>query len=391
VTGGPLSYDAAGNVINDGSHNYTYDAANQLTQVDGGSTASYVYDGSGRRVVKTADGTTVQYIYDLSGRVLTEESSAGQWNRGEVYAGGQHLVTYRHDKTYFIAADALGTERIRSTLDHTSYESCMNLPFGDGLTCTGTAVGEVSPLHFTGKERDAEDTVSGNDYFGARFYASNFGRFMSPDPSGGHLMNPQSLNRYAYVHNSPLNMIDPTGLDCVYLNGGGTSTETVLRGDCISDTDNGVFVAGRVDVGEGAILNSGTDTLSFAYTPSGTNSSVTYNGEAPDPTAASYFSPNFNSDVPLNPFAQGVSSQLNAMPIAKFVHRLRGVRCDRSRGRCICTSPSRCCSNVRFDWRADRFGPEKLATRWRFPGELFAGTNSGDARGAFGIYREQLG
>jgi RHS repeat-associated protein len=251
--------------------------------------------------------------------VVSEESSAGQWNRGEVYAGGQHLVTYNHKVTYFIAADALGTERIRSTLDHTSYESCMNLPFGDGLTCTGTAVGEVSPLHFTGKERDAEDTVSGNDYFGARFYASNFGRFMSPDPSGGHLMNPQSLNRYAYVHNSPLNMIDPTGLDCVYLNGGGTSTETVLRGDCISDTDNGVFVAGRVDVGEGAILNSGTDTLSFAYTPSGTNSSVTYNGEAPDPTAASYFSPNFNSDVPLNPFAQGVSSQLNAMPIAKFV------------------------------------------------------------------------
>ena len=31
---------------------------------------------------------------------------------------------------------------------------------------------------FTGKERDAE---SGNDYFGARYYASTMGRFMSPD------------------------------------------------------------------------------------------------------------------------------------------------------------------------------------------------------------------
>ena len=30
----------------------------------------------------------------------------------------------------------------------------------------------------SGKERDAE---SGNDYFGARYYASNMGRFMSPD------------------------------------------------------------------------------------------------------------------------------------------------------------------------------------------------------------------
>jgi RHS repeat-associated protein len=33
--------------------------------------------------------------------------------------------------------------------------------------------------HFTGKERDAE---SGLDYFGARYYGSSMGRFMSPDP-----------------------------------------------------------------------------------------------------------------------------------------------------------------------------------------------------------------
>ncbi|MBN9617470.1 MAG: hypothetical protein BGO25_08230 [Acidobacteriales bacterium 59-55] len=32
---------------------------------------------------------------------------------------------------------------------------------------------------FTGKERDTE---SGLDYFGARYYSSSMGRFMSPDP-----------------------------------------------------------------------------------------------------------------------------------------------------------------------------------------------------------------
>jgi RHS repeat-associated protein len=36
-----------------------------------------------------------------------------------------------------------------------------------------------SAYRFTGKERDTE---SGNDYFGARYYASSMGRFMSPDP-----------------------------------------------------------------------------------------------------------------------------------------------------------------------------------------------------------------
>ncbi len=54
----------------------------------------------------------------------------------------------------------------------------------------------------TGKERDQE---SGNDYFGARYYGSSMGRFMSPDwsasPEGvpyAQLDNPQSLNLYGY-------------------------------------------------------------------------------------------------------------------------------------------------------------------------------------------------
>jgi RHS repeat-associated protein len=63
---------------------------------------------------------------------------------------------------------------------------------------------------FTGKERDAE---TGLDNFGARYDASNYGRFMSPDPLGGHLEDPQTLNRYSYVRNNPLSLTDQTGLD----------------------------------------------------------------------------------------------------------------------------------------------------------------------------------
>jgi RHS repeat-associated protein len=67
----------------------------------------------------------------------------------------------------------------------------------------------------TGKERDAE---SGNDYFGARYYESSMGRFMSPDWSAkaepvpyAKLDNPQSLNLYEYVLNNPLHGVDPDG------------------------------------------------------------------------------------------------------------------------------------------------------------------------------------
>jgi RHS repeat-associated protein len=72
-----------------------------------------------------------------------------------------------------------------------------------------------SPSRFTGKERDAE---SGNDYFGARYYASTMGRWLSPDWSAkeepvpyAKLDDPQTLNLYAYVGNNPLGRADDDG------------------------------------------------------------------------------------------------------------------------------------------------------------------------------------
>jgi RHS repeat-associated protein len=67
----------------------------------------------------------------------------------------------------------------------------------------------------TGKERDVE---SNNDYFGARYYSSAMGRWMSPDWNESpmpvpfaNFSNPQSLNLYGYLSNNPLHGTDPTG------------------------------------------------------------------------------------------------------------------------------------------------------------------------------------
>jgi len=62
----------------------------------------------------------------------------------------------------------------------------------------------------TGKERDTE---SGNDYFGARYYASSMGRWLSPDKpfADQHTSNPQSWNLYAYGRNNPLKNVDLNG------------------------------------------------------------------------------------------------------------------------------------------------------------------------------------
>ncbi|WP_371417537.1 RHS repeat-associated core domain-containing protein [Granulicella sp. S190] len=74
---------------------------------------------------------------------------------------------------------------------------------------------DVCASRYTGKERDAE---SGLDYFGARYYGSSMGRFMSPDwdsdPDAvpyADYENPQSLNLYEYVQNNPLSVTDSEG------------------------------------------------------------------------------------------------------------------------------------------------------------------------------------
>jgi RHS repeat-associated protein len=215
------SYDAAGNVLNDGTHSYTYDAENRIILVDNGATATYVYDADGHRVQKTSTtgnnsdpaGTWILF-YDQAGRWVQKFNSPGNtFVEGNIYAGGRHLASVGGG-TNFSHSDWLGTERLRTSYAGATCESIASLPFGDGLTTTGACY-HPSPLHFTGKERDAE---SGLDNFGARYNSSSMGRFMTPDwsakPQGvpyAILDDPQSLNLYAYVRNNPLSKTDPSG------------------------------------------------------------------------------------------------------------------------------------------------------------------------------------
>lgn len=224
INNGVETYDAAGNLMTDGFHNYFYDAEHHLIQVDGSdgwcasgtgtaATACYTYDADGRRVRRAVpgDGITDDFLYDLDGHFITQVSGQGSWVRGEIYAGGQHIATYENDlstpTTFFTHADHLGTERVETGVSGASCETTTSLPFGDGLNTSGSC--DPTALRFTGKQRDFETNL---DNFGARYNSSSLGRFMSPDPLGGSLVDPQTLNRYSYVRNKPINMTDPTGM-----------------------------------------------------------------------------------------------------------------------------------------------------------------------------------
>ncbi len=211
---------------------------------------------------------TSSYVLGLSGEQLSEYSVAGgasapvsAWLRSNVFLPGGLAVTYYDTDTYFALNDWLGTRR-----GEVSAGGCLStwtgLAFGNGINQQGVCTG-ATEFHFTGKERDTE---SGLDYFGARYYGSSMGRFMSPDPYGNSVAdfgNPQSWNMYSYVLNNPLKYVDPTGLDCAYLNNAGDGIESTDRNSGIGECNGsgGYWVSGQVNT-----LNVGNDgSYHFGY------------------------------------------------------------------------------------------------------------------------------
>jgi RHS repeat-associated protein len=224
-------YDVAGDVTNDGVNQYLYDAEGRIcavanTPVAGMTTMTgYIYDAGGQRVSKgtvfvmscdpaiSGFKPTNDYILGPSGAQMTEmamdSNNSMAWQHTNVYAAGRLLATYDNDGLHFHLADPLGTRRAQTDYAGVLEQTCSSLPFGDGLSCTGS-VQYPTEHHFAGKERDSE---SGLDNFGARYSASIFGRFMTPDssPNGIALGDPQSWNLYSYARNRPTHSIDLGG------------------------------------------------------------------------------------------------------------------------------------------------------------------------------------
>jgi len=118
---------------------------------------------------------------------------------------------------HWLVTDQLGTPRM--IFDQSGSLAGVSrhdyLPFGEEVPANfrtgipGYGANDNVRQKFTQKERDNE---TGLDYFGARYYASTQGRFTSADPMSGEPRHPQSWNRYAYVLNNPLKLVDPDGL-----------------------------------------------------------------------------------------------------------------------------------------------------------------------------------
>ena len=131
--------------------------------------------------------------------------TAAVWLMAAAVAGAQTPAP----SIEYYETDALGN--IRVVTNHVGSEIRRHeiLPFGEEWTEDASLTPDVRL--FTGKERDYE---TGLDYFGARYYRAEIGRFTTIDPAlnvKGSLTDPQKWNRYAYVLNNPLKFVDRDG------------------------------------------------------------------------------------------------------------------------------------------------------------------------------------
>jgi RHS repeat-associated protein len=174
----------------------------------------YGYDGDGKRVKKTENGATTYYVYSSKLGQSVMEVTANSVQRAYVYGGGKLVAMQATDgQFYWLHTNHLGNSRaMTDTSGNLIYKGQFD-PYGTTLTeWSGSGNTNLNSKKFTGYERDS---ATGLDYAQARMYNSGRGRFMTPDPIGLKGSNhkiPQSLNRYSYVGNDPINFIDPGGM-----------------------------------------------------------------------------------------------------------------------------------------------------------------------------------
>jgi RHS repeat-associated protein len=199
LVGAPI--DPNGNLTSDGLGSYTWNARNQLTGLSGGTSASFAYDGFGRRRSKTVSGTATNFLYD--GINLVQELSGSTPTANLLTGVGVDDTFTRTDAsgTSTLLIDALGSALALADASGTVQTQYTFDPFG---TTTSSGATSSNALQFTGRENDGTGLYDNR----ARYYSPGLQRFISEDPIGFV----GGFNLYAYVGNDPTDRTDRLGL-----------------------------------------------------------------------------------------------------------------------------------------------------------------------------------
>lgn len=245
---GAVAYtsDADGFVVQRGADTFQWAATGELLQATvGGQTVTYGYDGLRRRVSRTLGGVTTQYLYGDPGealRVTHTRDAGGTFTTYYYDDGGRLFALERSGTRYYVAADQLGSPiavvDATGTLVKTREYDAFGRVVSDGAPSFELALGFAGGI---------ADPTTGFVRFGARDYDPAAGRWTGRDPA---LYEGRQANLYAYVHNSPVNLVDPSGLaslEASAYEGLGAGFKFAIDGD-------GLSLCGEAGVGAGSSI-----------------------------------------------------------------------------------------------------------------------------------------
>jgi RHS repeat-associated protein len=216
------TYDNNGNMIGLSYDPATFDVENRMVAF---KTDTYDYAPDNKRIYKYTPGTNpLQEVYFYAGgrKIATytfylpsdpddpdvPASIQFALSNYNIYFGGKLIVSNGQG----VVLDRLGSVVARAVdVNSSVFERHTYFPYGEERTSNGQP---------TTNNRDKfgtyfRDASTGLDYADQRYYSSQFGRFATADPfqTRGVIDQPNSLNRYAYVNDDPIDYVDIRGLD----------------------------------------------------------------------------------------------------------------------------------------------------------------------------------
>ena len=204
---------------------YNWDARGRMTSANlpSGQTVSYSYDALGRRNSRTANNQTTSFIYD--GQDVVQDKSASNVQTDYINGSGidNKLKVSNNSGSLYYLKDHLGSTQGLTGVSGNVAEWQRYEAFGNSnLQSSATRYG------YTGRERDEQTNLN---YYRARWYDAQQGRFISQDPIGFK----GGINFYNYVRNKVMAYTDSLGLDPLNL----PSNPSGLPNGWTSDTSYG--------------------------------------------------------------------------------------------------------------------------------------------------------
>jgi RHS repeat-associated protein len=208
-----MHYDAAGNMtsITSGAGAKTTIQWNRNGEPysfkdDSGVETKARYGDSGERIYRNRSGQVTLY-YDPY--VDLDYTGAGPVKSIQYYFAGDFLIAKKDDsigKRWF-HLDHIGSTRLTTDQSGQATARFDYKPFGEPAGAGG--ISADADRRFAGHRLDSDNALI---YMRARYYSPTLGRFISADPTVPATYQGRSSNRYAYVYNNPVTLVDPLGL-----------------------------------------------------------------------------------------------------------------------------------------------------------------------------------